>query len=24
MDAVIQAYNYGSGFLDFVAKNGAR
>ena len=24
MDAVIQAYNYGSGFLDFVAKNGKR
>lgn len=24
MDAIIQAYNYGSGFLDFVAKNGKR
>ncbi len=24
MDAVIQAYNYGSAFLDFVAKNGKR
>ena len=24
MDTVIQAYNYGSGFLDFVAKNGKR
>ena len=24
MDAVIQAYNYGSGFLDFVARNGKR
>ena len=24
MDAVIQAYNYGSSFLDFVAKNGKR
>ena len=24
IDAIIQAYNYGSGFLDFVAKNGKR
>ena len=24
MDAIIHAYNYGSGFLDFVAKNGKR
>ncbi len=24
MDAIIQAYNYGSGFLDFVARNGKR
>lgn len=24
MDTVIQAYNYGSGFLDFVARNGKR
>ena len=24
MDAVIQAYNYGSAFLDFVARNGKR
>lgn len=24
MDAVIQAYNYGSGFLDYVAKNGKK
>ena len=24
MDSVIQAYNYGSGFLDFVARNGKK